>query len=97
VPGSEHDVRPGVCARPSRNDDAPGQVSCFLLRARAVSRPSTGGADARAATRGIVERHHTPAGYGRGQLVELLDAWWRQALAAPCYPGPYPHPDPLPS
>jgi hypothetical protein len=38
-----------------------------------------------------------PQGYSRGQLVELLDAWWRQALAAPCYPGPYPHPDPLPS
>ena len=97
VPGSEHDERPGVCARPSRNDDAPGKVSCFLLRARAVSRPPQGEqmpGRLREALLNVITR---PQGYSRGQLVELLDAWWRQALAAPCYPGPNPHPDPLPS
>ena len=38
-----------------------------------------------------------PQGYSRERLGELLDAWWRGALATPCYPGPYPHPDRLPT
>ena len=38
-----------------------------------------------------------PQGYSRERLAELLDAWWRGALATPCYPGPYPHPDRLPT
>lgn len=29
-----------------------------------------------------------PAEVSRGQLGELLDAWWHRASARPCYPGP---------
>lgn len=36
-----------------------------------------------------------PRGYSRERLSELLDAWWRDALITPRYPGPYPHPEEL--
>ena len=38
-----------------------------------------------------------PQGCSRERTNELLDVWWRNAVITPRYPGPYPHPDGLPT